>query len=217
MKKHLPFQKKCNTRVYTIKARRKLPRYVTFILAFFFNVCFITPNVFAQTTYTWNGVTSAWDSPINWLPNIGSPGESDNVIINGGGISQPILNAALNINNLTVSDGTLDLNTFTLTLSGTPTFSGGNVNNGTLSIVSGGTCTFGSTTFGASISGSAVSVLFNGAIFNNTFTFDKTGAANDNGSGNTTFNGTTTISNSGPGYLLLANITSDIFNTDITF
>lgn len=170
------------------------------------------------TSYTWAGGTStAWNNAANWSPNTGFPGTGDDVTVNGAGTFQPVLNGNLTINNLSVSGGTLDLNSNTLTVNGTPSFTGGNINNGALSISSSGTCTFGAGTFGAAVSGNASDVLFNGATFNSTLNIDKTGSGNSAGTGNTTFNSTTTISNSGSGILYLASTTGDIFNNNVTF
>ncbi len=51
-----------------------------------------------------------------------------------------------------------------------------------------------------------------GNVFNNSVVLEKIGAVNDNSVGGNTFNASTTITNSGTGYLLFANTNPDIFN-----
>src|SRR5258708_5139733 len=45
----------------------------------------------------------------------------------------------------------------------------------------------------------------------------KTGASSDNSTGGNVFNGPTTLTNTGSGYLLMANSTADAYNADIRF
>lgn len=60
-------------------------------------------------------------------------------------------------------------------------------------------------------------VLLNGTIYNGITIIQKNGASNNAGVGGNTFNGITTIINSGTGYLMTGNTTSDIFNAVTTF
>src|SRR6185437_15334799 len=77
-------------------------------------------SVKSQTSYTWNGtVSTAWNTPGNWSPS-GVPGASDNVTIVTGG-NTCVLNTSSAINNLTLTSGTLDLGSATLTVGGTTT------------------------------------------------------------------------------------------------
>lgn len=59
-------------------------------------------------------------------------------------------------------------------------------------------------------------LLLHGATYNGTSYLEKNGASDDNGFGGNIFNGTSTIVNSGSGYLLTANNAPDIFNGDVT-
>lgn len=59
-------------------------------------------------------------------------------------------------------------------------------------------------------------LLLHGATYNGITYLEKNGSVDDNGNGGNTFNGTTTIINSGTGYLLTANTAPDIFNNDVT-
>lgn len=60
-------------------------------------------------------------------------------------------------------------------------------------------------------------LLLNGATFGGTSTLEKTGATDNASSGGNIFNGTTTITNSGSGYILLGNGNPDQFNSATTF
>lgn len=199
-----------------VTARPKLSPYLTYILLAIIYLCFIIPNTFGQTTYTWNGSnSSAWNDNLNWTPNTGFPLAADDAVITSSGFS-PVLDATRSITNLTLSSGTFDLNTFILTITGTATFTSGNVNNGTIS-PAGTSASFGGTTFGANVSANCATILLNGSTFNGITTIEKNGAANNTCTGNNTFNGATTIINSGTGWIRLSNTTRDIFNGDVTF
>lgn len=58
-------------------------------------------------------------------------------------------------------------------------------------------------------------VLLNGTTFNGTAYIEKNGASNDAGDGGNIFNQSTTLVNSGNGYLMSANISSDVFNNNL--
>jgi hypothetical protein len=71
-------------------------------------------------------------------------------------------------------------------------------------------------TFDGNVDFRAPRVLLHGTTYNGTAYLEKKGADNDSGNGNNTFNGTTTLVNSGSGHLLTANTTPDIFNGALT-
>jgi len=175
----------------------------------------------SQISYTWNGATSnAFSVATNWTPN-GIPGVADNVTIVTG--SNPcVLSASVSVTNLTITSGTLDLGTYTLTTTGILAANGGNCNNGTLS-ATGSSQTFAGTAFGANVSvvpATTNAVYFNGSVFNGSVTAIQNSTINISSSGNNTFNGTTSITNSGTGYLLMTNggaTRNDIFNGLTTF
>jgi hypothetical protein len=73
-----------------------------------------------------------------------------------------------------------------------------------------------SSSFDGAVTFSAPRVFLNGATYNNTAFLTKTGGSDDSGSGGNVFNNTTTLTNSGSGYLLSANSSIDIFNGDLT-
>ncbi|MBL0317036.1 MAG: HYR domain-containing protein [Flavobacteriales bacterium] len=178
---------------------------------------FIAALAEAQTSYTWNGSAStAWTTNTNWTPN-GIPGNLDNVTIVTGS-NNCVIAANTQVTNLTMTSGTLNLGGFTLTTTGVTTMTNGSVNNGNLNIT-GTTVTFTGTTFGAAVTSTTSTLLFNGGTFNNTVTSTKTGASNDAGNGGCTFNGVSSFTNTGSGYLMFGNNagTPDIWNADVTF
>jgi Secretion system C-terminal sorting domain len=77
---------------------------------------------------------------------------------------------------------------------------------------------FGPTSaIGGNLTSTSGSLLFNGCTFSGTVNSTKTGATNDNSSGNNIFNGVTTITETGSGYLLFGNGNADQFNSQSTF
>ncbi|MDX2188551.1 MAG: T9SS type A sorting domain-containing protein [Bacteroidota bacterium] len=85
-----------------------------------------------QTTYTWNGSTTAWNTNTNWTPN-GIPGtaSTDIVVINATAIT-PVLDANRTISNLTITNKNLNLNGNTLNVLRSAIISNAQVTNGTL-------------------------------------------------------------------------------------
>ncbi|MEY4877446.1 MAG: hypothetical protein RL708_2596, partial [Bacteroidota bacterium] len=188
---------------------------------FLLSVILVCCNVFAnaQTNYTWNGNTStAWNIATNWTPN-GIPSTADNVTIVTGSRN---CNLAANttINNITFTSGTLDLGNNTLTANGTTaTFTAGTIQNGTFTISGATTTTIGSSNFimNCMLNVTSAAITITKTTFQNTTTITKTGASNDQSSGNNIFNGALTITNSGAGYILLGNGNADQFNSTATF
>jgi hypothetical protein len=70
--------------------------------------------------------------------------------------------------------------------------------------------------FGGNVDFRSPQLLLNGTTYSGTAYLEKTGASSNNGNGGNTFNGTTSIVNSGSGYLLTANNSPDIFNGALT-
>ncbi len=168
-------------------------------------VCFIFLFItsFSQTSYVWNGSTSTnWNTNTNWTPN-GIPGAIDNVTIVTGA-NNCLLPANITINNLTITSGLLNLNSFTINTTGVVACNSGSCTNGTFNSTA-TSLTFAGTTFGANIIATVNDVYFNGSVFNGNVTVTKTSASNIGSTGNNVFNGITSITNSGTGYLLLTN------------
>jgi hypothetical protein len=74
-----------------------------------------------------------------------------------------------------------------------------------------------SSSLGGNVTSSGPGLYFNGCTFGGTVNCTKTGASNDGGVGNNIFNGVTTITNAGSGYLQMGNGNFDQFNTTATF
>ena len=70
---------------------------------------------------------------------------------------------------------------------------------------------------GGNVTSTSPGLFFNGCTFNGVVNCTKNGATNDNSSGTNIFNNAATMTNSGAGYLLLANGNIDQFNSTSTF
>lgn len=73
-----------------------------------------------------------------------------------------------------------------------------------------------SSTFDGNVDFRSPQLLLNGTTYNGTAHLQKKGATDNAGAGGNTFNGVTTLVNSGSGYLLTANTSPDIFNGALT-
>ena len=176
-------------------------------------------TVESQVSYTWNGsVSSNWNSASNWTP-AGIPGPADNVTVVTAS-NTCVLVTDKTINNFTLSSGTIDLGSHTLTINGTSsTFSNGTVQNGTATVSGATTTSFGAgtVTMNCTVNIISASIAMRNTTFQSGVTLTKTGSGNDVCYGGNVFNGTTVVTNAGSGYLLLANSTGDQFNADVTF
>ncbi|HVU95213.1 MAG TPA: T9SS type A sorting domain-containing protein [Puia sp.] len=106
------------------------------------------------------------------------------------------------------SGGTLLLRHFTQT--------GATAQN--LVLTGNGNLTIGpSSSFDGDVTGSSPALYLNGATFNGISNFSKTGATGDQSQGGNVFNGVSSVTNSGSGYLLLGASLPDIWNNDVTF
>lgn len=188
-------------------------------LAFFF----AAHLAFAQRFWVAAG-PSNWNNTANWSTTSGGaggasvPGPADLVTFNASGAGNCTLDVSATVGGITMNGytGTLNLNGFTINTTGTNTLTTGTINNsggtGSFNLNTTGTTTFNGTTFGANVTGISGRLLFNGSTFNGTVTVTKTDANNDAGSGGNVFNGATTITNQGDGYLLFGNVNRDQFN-----
>jgi hypothetical protein len=174
-----------------------------------------------------------WNNTLNWSVSSGGAGGAsvpttgDFVFFDGNSLSDCNLDvdAAFDGINLTGYTGIIDLNGFSFnpSVSGTEvcTFSEGTINDtpGTseINFTTSNIVYFSGTTFGTAVIVTADRIIFSGSTFNELLTATQNGGANTSGSGGCTFNGTTTITNAGSGFLLMANVTADVFNADVTF
>ncbi len=82
------------------------------------------------TSYQWVGSTSnSWATSSNWSPS-GVPDSADNVTISSGTYNL-LLDQNRRVTNFTLSNKTVDLNSYSLTVYGTATMTSGTVTNGT--------------------------------------------------------------------------------------
>ncbi|KXK28939.1 MAG: hypothetical protein UZ12_BCD005000823 [Bacteroidetes bacterium OLB12] len=182
---------------------KSLRSYLTLILLLL--ACQVS---FGQRFWVAAGASN-WNNTANWSTTSGGPGgasvpgPSDAVTFNASGLGDCTLDVAPNVAGITVNGytGTIDINGFNLTTTGTNSFVSGTINNGgaaaAVTLNTTGTTTFSGTTFGAAINGSTGRIFFNGSTFNGNVSISKTDNNSDNSSGNNVFNGTTTITNLG--------------------
>jgi len=71
-------------------------------------------------------------------------------------------------------------------------------------------------TFNGNVDFRAPQILLNGTTYNGTAYIEKNGATDNPGTGGNIFNGTTSLVDSGSGYLMTANVAPDIFNAALT-
>ncbi|MEP7264967.1 MAG: hypothetical protein ABI772_10740 [Bacteroidota bacterium] len=167
-----------------------------FFIAFIYMNLGSSKKAVAGVTYLWKGNTSSeWNTASNWSPN-GIPGPADNVTINNGtGANFPKIGSSITFNQLAMSSGTLDLNGFTLTISGTISLSSCTVSNGNIAAVS--------------FTGISSTIL-------NNVNLEKTGNTSNTSNGNNTFNGDVTFTQTGNGTWTFSNSTGDIYNGAVT-
>ncbi|MCG3167814.1 MAG: hypothetical protein POELPBGB_03609 [Bacteroidia bacterium] len=168
-------------------------------------------------SYTWNGSTSSvWNTITNWTP-MGYPQAEDNATIVTG-TNQPQYNGVEGLNNITMTSGTLNLDGYTLPITGTASFNGGTINNGTIN-ATGSSTTFAGTTFGAAVTVNSADVYNTGSnVFNNKVKITKTSNTANTWTGGNTFNDSLIITNTGTNYIRLADTGSgDTYASHVVF
>lgn len=182
------------------------------ILAFVLSTFYYT-SVFA-TSYTWNGTTSTdWGTSTNWTPN-GTPGSGDNVTIVTTA-NDPVYDGSSGVTDITMTSGTLDLNGYTLTFSGTGTFNGGTVTNGTISCSSATDATFAGTVMDCKVNVTASDVYLDGSLFKDTLIAEKTGSSNNSGNGGNDFEDYASLTASGTGSFRTGTLYPDTFRGEL--
>ncbi len=153
-------------------------KFFTFFLLF----GLLSLNGFSQTSYTWTGSTDTdWATSSNWSPS-GVPSAGDAVSI-ASSTNQPVLDGNRTVASLTLSSSsTLDLNTYTLTVSGTGSFTSCSVSSGELFT---GSFNASSSTFSADVSASGSSIITTSSTYQGEVSLNYTGSANVNSGGNT--------------------------------
>lgn len=191
---------------------------------------FFTETTIAQNRYWISASSSNWNNSANWSANSGGaggasvPNEGNVAVFDGagGGNGTCNLDIAPTVGGVTMNgySGTVDLNGFTLTSTGTHTFTTGTISNtgtaASLALNTTGTSTFSGTTFNADLTGTSGRFFFNGSTFNGTVSVTKTANNTDNGTGGNTFNGSVTFINSSTSPLQLAGTNPDIFQGELT-
>ncbi|HTR28541.1 MAG TPA: T9SS type A sorting domain-containing protein [Puia sp.] len=71
--------------------------------------------------------------------------------------------------------------------------------------------------FSGPVTTASPGLLFNGCVFNGSVNSIKNGATNDQSAGGNTFNGPSTLTNTGTGYLMMTNTTADTYNGNMVF
>lgn len=173
------------------------------------------PLASKAVSYTWiGGVSSEWGNSANWSPSSGFPDFGDDVTIQTGAFN-PVFEEISGLNNFTINSGSLNLDGFTLVISGASNFNGGSISNGTLSCS--GTTIFAGTSISATVSANSASVSFNGSNFSQPVTVTKTGSGSVTSAGGNTFDGAFTLTNSGSGEVILCNTNPDTYKGDVTY
>ena len=179
-----------------------------FSLVLFF---IISINVFA-TSYTWTGATStSWATSTNWSP-AGVPSTSDIVTISNQ-TNNPQLTSNKTVSQLTINSGTLNLNSYTLTISSKSYFYGGTVNNGLVFSSNAISVYFSGAAFGAKINMGGQAIYLNGSTFNDSISLIKTSKSNINSKGGNTFNGYFYYENNTRASIVLSDSLPDIYNS----
>jgi hypothetical protein len=127
----------------------------------------------------------------------------------GNGSGNAVLASGRTLSGGTFSYGTLMLKNFKQSGAGT---SQNIVTTGT-SIIQYGP----NASFDGSVTTTSPGLLFNTSVFNGTLSATKNGATNDQSYGSNTFNGTSTFTNSGAGYLMMTNNIADAYNGNVIF
>lgn len=128
--------------------------------------------------------------------------------VNGTASSTLAAGNTISIGAVGFTGGTLNLARFTQVGATPQTL---NTFSGTASLIVGP-----SSAFGGNVTFVAPQVYLNGCSYSGTAYIEKNGATNNSGSGGNVFNSTTTLVNSGTGFLLTGNTSPDIFNDDLT-
>ncbi|MBK9320549.1 MAG: hypothetical protein IPM91_18275 [Bacteroidetes bacterium] len=163
--------------------------------------------------YTWTGtINSSWDSTGNWNP-AGVPTSNDTININST-TNSLALDGNRTVRRIVMNSDTLDLGGDTLTITVSAGMNGGSINNGVYNANCSGLLNFAGTTFGAVVVAKG-QIKLNGCIFNTTASFEHIGSAAGVGTGGNTFNGVTTLKNTGTTALRLGGTNSDTFNDDV--
>lgn len=185
-------------------------------------------SVFGQNRFWVAASASNWNNTANWSTTSGGPGgasvpgATEVAVFNANGLGTCNLDIAPTVAGMTVNGytGTINFQGNNLTTTGTNQFATGTLVPGTtasLILNTTATTTFSGTTVSVNVSGTTGRLLFHGSTFNGAVDITKTDNNGDFSNGNNVFNGTTTLTNTGDGFILMGNINRDQFNGVTTF
>ena len=136
--------------------------------------------------------------------------------VNGGGVYFGPSTGTATLNNGSISAGSSGFSSGGLIFRNFTQASSGAAQN----ITTTGTSTIqygASAAFSGPVTSSSPGLLFDGCVFNGLVNATKTGSSNDQSIGNNTFNGPSTFTNTGTGYLMMTNNSPDTYNGNIVF
>ncbi len=143
-----------------------------------------------------------------------------NIVVNSSGADISFCNGSASASATLAEGKTITAGTFTAGALYLKRFTQGSTVGGTtqtITLTGTGNLVLGpSSTFNGSVTFKAPQMYLNGCTYNSTAYLEKNGASHNLGDGGNTFNGVTTIVNSGTGYFATAYVTRDIFNADVT-
>lgn len=204
-------------------------RMKKYILALFVSLLGgLVGTLYAQNRFWVAASTSNWNNTANWSTTSGGaggasvPGATEVAVFNVNGLGNCNLDIAPTVGGITVSGytGTINFQGNNLTTTGTNQFTSGTLVPGTTASLVLNTLantTFNGSTISVNVTGSTARLFLNGSTFNGTVNITKTDNNGDFSSGNNIFNGATTLTNTGDGFILLGNTNRDQFNSTATF
>ncbi len=174
---------------------------------------------------TWNPAAAStdWNNPANWLEGY-APVATTEVTINAC-TTCPALPANTSVYGMTMQGGTLQLNGYTLSITGgNALFYRGTVSDGTASTgavtASGPVACFGTSSGGSRIevpvTVNSASITMHYTTFTKALTVTRTGNVQDLSTGGNVFHGVTSITNAGSKTMALARYAPNIYNQDVT-
>lgn len=143
-----------------------------------------------------------------------------NIVVNSSGADISFCNGSASASATLAEGKTITAGTFTAGGLYLKRFTQGTAVGGTaqtVTLTGTGNLVIGpSSTFNGSVTFKSPQMYLNGCTYNSTAYLEKNGGTHNLGDGGNTFNGVTSIVNSGTGYFATAYVTRDIFNADVT-
>jgi hypothetical protein len=150
------------------------------------------------------GTNTAYNGNIS-VSNVGGAG----IYFGPSSGSATLANGSVSIGAAGFASGSLIFRNFTQSSSGTAQ---------TITTTGTSTIQFGpGSSFSGPVTTTSPALLFNGCMFNGSVNSTKNGTSNDQSAGNNTFNGPSTFTDMGTGYLMMTNNTADTYNGNIVF